>query len=141
MVRGVSMNETIGCSDDVGNYISLPWAGPVGGNYRTYKKVTNISRPVQIYLILDEDDNSINDACLRVDYSPTVNRFRLNDIPATYHNRGSGVGFTDGHSEMHRWRTLCKKPATWVDANTGAANWGTKNPDDAQWLIDHAGEP
>jgi len=140
MLRGVSMNQTMGCSDFFGKYISLPWSGPSGGNFKTYKKTTDISHPTQIYLIIDEDDNSINDALFRVDYSSTVAGFRLNDIPASYHNRGSGVGFADGHSEMHHWRTLIKKPSTWIDPNTGAPGWGGANPDDAQWLLDHAGE-
>ena len=89
---------------------------------------------------MDADDNSINDAFMRVDYSSTAQFFRLNDIPATYHGGSSGVGFADGHAELHKWRTLKTPVSGWIDPNTGAPGWGFKNTVDAQWLLEHTGD-
>ena len=140
MLRGVSMNSTMGLCDNAGRYLPTPpWTG-IGGNFKTFTKISSITRPSDYFVIIDEDDNSINDALFRVDYSGTVNGFRLNDIPATYHNRSSGVAFADGHAEMHKWRSLKAPVPNWNGPANGAAGWGAQNQADAQWLIEHAGE-
>ena len=137
MFRGVSMNSVMGFCDGSGNYSKPGWAD---ANWLYYYKMTSIRRPADNFVVLDEDDNSINDALMRVDYFASTSTFRLNDIPAIYHGGSSGVGFADGHSEMHKWRTLKTPVPGWTDANNGAPNWGLKNPDDAQWLLDHTGD-
>jgi prepilin-type N-terminal cleavage/methylation domain-containing protein/prepilin-type processing-associated H-X9-DG protein len=143
MLRGVSMNETLGICDGTGaNYSMIPWNSPSSGgvNFKVCSKSTQISRPSDIYAITDEDDNSINDAQFRVDYAPSVSTFCLNDIPATYHGGSAGMGFTDGHAEMHKWRTLKVPVPGWVQSATGLANWGAANQIDAAWLLEHAGQ-
>jgi prepilin-type N-terminal cleavage/methylation domain-containing protein/prepilin-type processing-associated H-X9-DG protein len=134
MLRGVSMNAVMGSCNAYGQYTSSIWG------WISYGKITQVRRPTDYFVILDEDDNSINDAFMRVDYSPTVPGFRLNDIPAVYHGGSSGIGFADGHSEMHKWKTLKTPVAGWTDPNGGAPGWGVKNPADAQWLLEHTGE-
>ena len=136
MIRGVSMNAVMGFCDSSGHYSRPGWAN---ADWQYYAKSTSVRRPSDNFVVMDEDDNSINDALLRVDYFATVSAFRLNDIPAIYHGGSSGIGFADGHSEMHKWRTLKTPVSGWTDANNGAPNWGLKNPDDAQWLLEHAG--
>jgi len=136
MIRGVSMNSVMGFCDNSGKYSKPGW---VNADWQYYNKITNVRRPTDNFVIKDEDDNSINDALMRVDYFSTTSAFRLNDIPAIYHGGSSGIGFADGHSEMHRWRTLRTPVVGWTDPNTGAPGWGLKNSDDAQWLLDHTG--
>jgi len=136
MLRGVSMNSVMGFCDGSGNYSKPGWAN---ADWQYYSKIANVRRPTEYFVIMDEDDNSINDALMRVDYFATTSAFRLNDIPAIYHGGSSGIGFADGHSEMHKWKTLKTPVPGWTDANNGAPGWGLKNPDDAQWLLEHAG--
>jgi prepilin-type N-terminal cleavage/methylation domain-containing protein len=137
MLRGVSMNAVMGCCDSGGKYTKPGWSG---ADWVYYGKMSSIRRPSEDFVIMDEDDNSINDALMRVDYSATPQTFRLNDIPAIYHGGSGGIGFSDGHSEMHKWKTLQTPVSGWTDANNGAPGWGTKNPADAQWLLEHTGE-
>jgi prepilin-type N-terminal cleavage/methylation domain-containing protein/prepilin-type processing-associated H-X9-DG protein len=136
MLRGVSMNSVMGSCDSNGRYTKPGWAG---ADWVYYGKITQVQRPTDYFVILDEDDNSINDAYMRVDYSASIPSFRLNDIPAVYHGGSSGVGFADGHSEMHKWKTLKTPVQGWVDPNTGAPGWGFRNTADAQWLLEHTG--
>jgi prepilin-type N-terminal cleavage/methylation domain-containing protein/prepilin-type processing-associated H-X9-DG protein len=137
MLRGVSMNSVMGFCDSNGKYGKPGW--PNAG-WQYYAKITSVKRPTDYFVILDEDDNSINDALFRVDYFATTAGFRLNDIPAIYHGGSSGIGFADGHSEMHKWKTLKTPVQGWSDANNGAPGWGSKNAADAQWLLEHTGE-
>ena len=137
MLRGVSMNSVMGFCDGAGKNSKPGWAD---ANWQYYSKLTNVRRPVDFFVIMDEDDNSINDALLRVDCFLSTPGFRLNDIPAIYHGGSSGIGFADGHSEMHKWKTLKVPVPGWQNANDGSPNWGIKNPADAQWLMEHTGE-
>lgn len=137
MLRGVSMNTVMGSCDAYGRYVKPSWSG---ADWQYYGKITSIQRAAFDFVIIDEDDNSINDAFMRVDYAPTPQGFRLNDIPAVYHGGASGVGFADGHSELHKWRTLKVPVLGWTDPNGGAPGWGLRNTEDAQWLLEHTGE-
>jgi prepilin-type N-terminal cleavage/methylation domain-containing protein/prepilin-type processing-associated H-X9-DG protein len=136
MLRGVSMNSVMGFCDGAGKYSKPGWAN---ANWQYYAKITNVRRPVDSFVVMDEDDNSINDALFRVDYYTTIGAFKINDIPAVYHGGKSGIGFADGHSELHKWKTLKTPVPGWQNANDGAP-FGVRNPDDAQWLLDHTGE-
>lgn len=142
MLRGVSMNQTMGLSDAAGNYINIPWSNPTAGgrNFKVFRKSSQITRPTEYFVITDEDDNSINDALFRADYCVNAANFCLNDIPAAYHGQSGGFGFADGHAEMHKWKTLKVPVPGWNGVNNGAANWGGQNSADAQWLLQHAGE-
>ncbi|MEI9963183.1 MAG: prepilin-type N-terminal cleavage/methylation domain-containing protein [Limisphaerales bacterium] len=97
MVRGFSMNCYMGSSNN---------AALFGPNYRGYNKQTAITIPSQRFVIIDEDDKTINDADFRID-APAATIY---DWPAQYHGGSSGISFADGHAELHRWRNI--KPPT-----------------------------
>jgi prepilin-type processing-associated H-X9-DG protein len=141
MLRGFSMNATMGFCTASGRYSALPADWGIGRLFKNQSRLGAISRPAQFLVVMDEDANSINDALLRLDYSSTAAGFRLNDIPALYHGGASGISFADGHSELHKWRTLRVPVPNWVSPGTGASGWGANNPVDAQWLLEHVGEP
>jgi prepilin-type N-terminal cleavage/methylation domain-containing protein/prepilin-type processing-associated H-X9-DG protein len=134
MFRGVSMNHVMGFANADGTYRGPQWG------FKVYSKLTQVKKPVEFFVILDEDDNSINDPLFRVSYAATAPAFALNDIPAVYHGGSSGISFADGHSEMHKWRSLKVPVPNYTGANNGAAGWGNQNQVDAQWLLDHTGE-
>ena len=87
-----------------------PASGYVSGATR-YRSVTKMSGftapgPVSVYILLDEHENSINDA----HYFPfsDLNRFNNNpwlDAPSGRHGNAGGFAFADGHSEIHKWST------------------------------------
>lgn len=97
MVRGLSMNCYMGAVNNGASF---------GPNYENYTKLSSIKRPTERFVIIDEDDTTINDADFRIDAPASVMR----DWPAEYHNGSSGVSFADCHSELHRWKNI--KPPT-----------------------------
>jgi hypothetical protein len=73
--------------------------------WRIYYRVSDMVQPapVGIWVLCDENPDSINDAALAVD--PDKNRGSANfqDWPTALHNGGLGLGFADGHGEIHKW--------------------------------------
>jgi prepilin-type processing-associated H-X9-DG protein len=128
------MNATMGLSGGSGLYSTPLWG------FKIFKSISSITKPSDYFVTIDEDDNSINDALFRIDYATTVPSFGLNDIPAVYHNKASGVAFADGHAEMHKWRTLKVPVPGWANPANGAGGWGNNNRQDAQWLLEHTGD-
>jgi type II secretory pathway pseudopilin PulG len=63
--------------------------------------------PAMTFVILDERPESINDGYFVVQmngYNPAqLGPAELVDYPGIAHNRACGLGFADGHSEIHRW--------------------------------------
>jgi prepilin-type N-terminal cleavage/methylation domain-containing protein/prepilin-type processing-associated H-X9-DG protein len=98
-VRSISMNNWFG------------WRWPTAGNenFRVYFKATDVINPgpAQVYVLLDEREDSINDACFCVDmagYPDQPSQIMIVDHPAAYHNGAGGFSFVDGHAEVKRWR-------------------------------------
>ena len=68
-------------------------------------KMTDITQPgpSAVYLLVDEHENSINDA----HFYPFANLKsydnRWLDAPSGRHGNATGFAFADGHSEIHKW--------------------------------------
>lgn len=82
-----------------------------GGAYPEWKSVRKISEltgpgPTQVYVLLDEHENSINDS----HYWPFQNLrvYAQNtwlDAPSGRHGNAAGFVFADGHAEIRRWQS------------------------------------
>lgn len=62
------------------------------------------------------------------------------DMPGAYHKWGCGMGFVDGHSEIHKWTTsILKVPSkvNYVISGSGAAVLAGPNNADWQWFTTH----
>lgn len=128
--RSVSMNCYIG-ADGNGNAL---WQGGAqqDGIFFGYRKMANLVRPgpANTFLILDEGP-SINDGFFATDldtYDPLDWAGKhTTDCMASYHNKAGSLSFTDGHSEIHKWR----------DSRTyGILQPGWKSPNnvDIDWI-------
>ena len=53
------------------------------------------------WLTIDEHADSINDGYFINGATSTA----WTDIPASYHNGGTGFSYADGHSEIHHWKS------------------------------------
>jgi len=83
----------------------------VNNNSARYKSVGKLSDmtgpgPSDIYILLDEHENSINDS----HFFPfsTLNGYSRNpwlDAPSGRHGNAGGLSFADGHSEIRKWKT------------------------------------
>jgi prepilin-type N-terminal cleavage/methylation domain-containing protein len=110
-LRSVSMNSNWGRSDPSdgpnGTYSGKTWA--YSQTYRQWIKTTEVKSPVDMWVFIDEHPNTINDAFFIAQFGvlPLPGQAtpgQWGDVPAFYHNKACGFGFSDGHSEIHKWR-------------------------------------
>ena len=113
------------------------WMNPISTEnqldprYLIFRKQTNIRKPTDTWVTIDENPNSINDGWFLV--RPNVpNQWR--DIPASYHNDAGGLSFADGHAEIKKWSDKN------VLAQAGAFARKDPTSDDLNWLIDRTTE-
>lgn len=138
--RTFAMNQAVGTDPNSPGCklpVNGPWlTGSNGGNtrsgggtpYRVYGKESDIvdPGPAQLWVLIDEDQWSINDAAFAV----SVARGVWIDWPGTYHNMACGLAFADGHSEIHKW----KDPKTKVPIVNGKGNVNQVNvPNSIDW--------
>ena len=101
----------------------------------TLSKTTDMVRPSpsSIWVLIDEDYRSINDAAFAV----TMVSSTFLDAPASYHGGACGLAFADGHSEIKKW----KDNRTIVRGSTYSAV--TFNPinQDVSWVQERSSAP
>jgi len=101
------------------------WFPPGHETHRFFRKETevvgNIS-PSSLWVIMDEDEVSINDC--RMWIVPDLTGFL--DVPGSLHGAAACLAFADGHSELKKW----------VDERTARAEPGafSANNQDLEWL-------
>jgi prepilin-type N-terminal cleavage/methylation domain-containing protein/prepilin-type processing-associated H-X9-DG protein len=100
--------------------------------------------PADVYVLLDEHENSINDAhYFPFDNLRTYNNNKWLDAPSGRHGNAGGFNFADGHSEIHRWRTEgLSRTLKAADGSTPRPYpdlpfIGTTARIDWQWMVDH----
>lgn len=95
-VRSMSMNAWVGSR----NAQNAAYYGTPGSDqYLAYVKDTEVRAPVSTWYLVDENELSINDGFFLVDMTGAR---PFTDFPATRHNRGYGLSFCDGHSEIYK---------------------------------------
>jgi prepilin-type N-terminal cleavage/methylation domain-containing protein/prepilin-type processing-associated H-X9-DG protein len=101
-----------------------PWTSI--GTHNFYKETDfGPPGPSMTYVMIDENENSINDSFFVCDPSQ-VNWWQ--DVPATRHGNAGGLSFADGHSEIKKWRdgTVLKPPKPngfTADPNSADSAW------------------
>jgi hypothetical protein len=116
-VRSISISQAVGTSFQSpgaktatdGAWLDGAHAHTANRTYRTYARLADVvnPRPASLFAFLDEHPDSINDAsfgCMGPRASGTG--YNWIDWPATYHNKGGGFGFMDGHGEIHGWASV-----------------------------------
>jgi len=76
--------------------------------FNQFLKLTQIPTPSMIYVTMDEHPDSINDGYLDSNGDPDYTKWspqNWGDLPASYHDGACGVSFSDGHSEIHKWKS------------------------------------
>jgi prepilin-type processing-associated H-X9-DG protein len=93
--------------------------------------------PADIWLLVDEDPDNINDAAFAVYMPSSRSQTYWIDFPAKYHANGGTFSFADSHAEIHGWREPGAIPA--VTFNSSARNpVGAPGNPDINWLSSHA---
>jgi prepilin-type processing-associated H-X9-DG protein len=121
------MNAALGGSPMIDNQIP-------GRTYFAAKKTTQLLRPVEVFVMLDEHPDSINDSVFHVIAGrlPTTAEWR--DLPAGYHyNGGANFSYADGHSDIKRWKDArTKQPVKYADWQ----NMSVRSSEDYIWIND-----
>ena len=125
--RSVSLNNHIGT-------LTRTWS--TGSTYSLYSKISQFRSPSQVFVMLDERADSINDGLF---WTYPENRYNLIDFPASYHDGAGNFSFADGHTETYRW----SDPRTTPPITPGkliALNVYIMGDPDVDWLQAHASE-
>jgi prepilin-type N-terminal cleavage/methylation domain-containing protein/prepilin-type processing-associated H-X9-DG protein len=94
-VRSYSMNSWVGSKQQV-----VADFGAKAMDYKIYMKDGDVRSPVETWYLIDEHEKTINDGLFLV-WMPNLPTIAP-DLPATRHNRGYGLSFCDGHSEIYK---------------------------------------
>ena len=82
------------------------WNGSAVGHIFKKEGDLAIMGAVNVWLFMDENPYSINDAYM-AEYAPPVPPAAANlnwvDYPASYHNGAGGIAFCDGHAQIKKW--------------------------------------
>ena len=132
-VRSISMNQAICQKNNQGWTESPPW--------NIFTKTSDIvgPAPVNLWVFIDENPDSINDAAFAVDMDPSYSgaSAAFVDGPTLLHNGGCGFGFADGHSEIHKWRdgrTLGPVFQTHYKEDYNGVGYKMPNNQDVAWI-------
>jgi prepilin-type N-terminal cleavage/methylation domain-containing protein/prepilin-type processing-associated H-X9-DG protein len=107
--------------------------------YTVYVRTTDLIKPgpAMTMVFLDERADTINDGewCTSMNgwdpYQP--NSWSIVDIPGNYHGGACGVGFADGHSEIHKWKDKALNVPFGSNPRVPAPN-----SQDAYWIMEHS---
>ncbi|MCX6923883.1 MAG: hypothetical protein NT154_11855, partial [Verrucomicrobia bacterium] len=116
------------------------WLDPAGsrgptGKYRTYFKKAQIDNAPMRFVFLDEHPDSINAGGFGNMMVENAASARIIDFPASFHNGSGGISFSDGHSEIHKWRDPRTRPPVRYDGML-ALGISSPNNQDMIWLAD-----
>lgn len=95
-VRSYAANQKLNCPQS--------WIYAPDDKFKNFRKLSEIAKPSNIFTFIDEREDSIDDGAFGVDMNDTGSRALWANIPASRHNNACGVGFADGHTEIHKWR-------------------------------------
>ena len=99
-VRSYSLNMWMNTLDPAGENAPPGQSGSMlTSGFRIFRRQTDVLRPADTWLEMDENPNSINDSALEV--WPVGTEWV--DSPAHYHNQRGALSFADGHADMRKW--------------------------------------
>lgn len=137
-VRSMAMNAAMGGKADVSQNEQPD---------RDYVNITKLGQittpaPSDVFVILDEHPDSINDATFHVipGFSPANAKWR--DLPASYHyGGGANFSYADGHSEIKIWRDgrtvqAIKKQFKWWSGGSDTTHFLVPASVDYRWISD-----
>ena len=101
-----------------------------------FEKTTDVvvPPPSELWIFVDEHPDSINDGA----FFNAQNNAQWIDLPGNYHNNACGFAFSDGHSEIHKWKgSVTRFPIRRVDFARTAVSM---QDIDFDWMLKHTSE-
>jgi prepilin-type processing-associated H-X9-DG protein len=127
-VRSYSMNAFMGKNSSTDNAVNTGQNSFVPSK-RQFLKTASIPNPSDTIVFLDEHPDSINDG----NFLEFVTQLQWADLPGSLHNGGCGVGFADGHGEIHTWTYAATKVPVRSSYSAPAITSSTSG--DYLWLV------
>lgn len=124
ILRSISMNSYLAGTSfgTSSSWTAKTPTGTIDSRAPIYIKESEITKPTQTWVVLDEDPASINDGMFLTDMGGSA---RLLDLPARSHGNGYGINFADGHAEIFQLRDAASKNWKVTDARPrgGLNDW------------------
>jgi prepilin-type processing-associated H-X9-DG protein len=138
-VRSYSMNAALGIGGETESdphQKANDWLKYSEG-FRTFIKENDMTAPVpsDLFVLLDEDPDSINDGSFAVVMPTFAQSTMWEDMPAKTHGNSCGFSFADGHSEIHKW--LVPGAISTVAYTTLAKGQSPYGDPDILWVAKH----
>jgi len=98
----------------------------------------NKPSPARIFVILDEQADSINNANFLFYIYFTAGYERWYDLPGSYHNGAGSLSFADGHTEIHKWLNPTVNPTIYPITYGTTFPWHSVSgkSSDYEWVRD-----
>ena len=112
-VRSYAMNGWMASIEPNGTSRVAADLGINANNYIVFNKDSDVRSAATTWYLIDEHEKLIDDGLFLVSMPGTPNA-NPTELPATRHNRGYGLSFCDGHSEIYKLtdsRTTYPEPA------------------------------
>ncbi|MFN3409932.1 MAG: prepilin-type cleavage/methylation domain-containing protein, partial [Limisphaerales bacterium] len=108
-----------------------------GREYFKPGKETELARPSEVWVAIDEHPDSINDSVFHFDAARPPSGYYWRDLPGSQHAGACGLSFADGHSEIKKWRETSGaiatvRPVTYTDWQ----NTMVRDSRDYAWMND-----
>jgi len=145
--RSISMNCFFGATTPTWLSNLHPDANMFFTAYRQFLKAGAIPNPSQLYVMLDEHPDNINDGYFDNNANPNIASWSpqtWGDIPGSTHGGALGISFADGHSETHKWKSSACSiyPVTYRPIPVQPFSKDQANAyQDAQWLAERSSVP
>lgn len=123
ILRTISMNSYLAGRNlgSGGGFTMIDQTGPQMPNAPVYLKEVSIRKPTETFLVLDEDQLSINDGMFLTDMGNGATRWA--DLPSRNHGHAFGINFCDGHAEIFSFKDTSgpKSVDNWTPQNVSVA--------------------
>ncbi len=146
-MRSMSMNSNWGRSDPTEKKSGISTSWGYQGVWKQWHRTSEVKNPSNMFVFIDEHPGSINDAFFvcgfgvgagNGEFPATSKGGNWGDIPAFYHNKACGFGFSDGHSEIHKWKS--KDIPVKVTGGAPTFTPGPADINDQIWYTQHVAE-
>jgi prepilin-type N-terminal cleavage/methylation domain-containing protein/prepilin-type processing-associated H-X9-DG protein len=102
-IRSMSMNYLVGGNGTDPANLYGQWSSH--SDFQLFRKMGDIARPTDVWVMIDERPTLINDAYFVVDLVNYDNPrgMQIIDHPGIQHNNASGLSYADGHAAPKKW--------------------------------------
>ncbi len=144
-VRSYSMNGALGSNSGPTVEGTAPGNRQYYGGKNGAMRTADLHHPSMIFVILDEQADSINDGKFMFRPGYAQGQEQWQDLPASYYTDGCTFSFADGHSEIHHWQETSGNNKTVYPVlrqtyvQSSSSPWGSKNlyiSRDYEWMDD-----